>query len=177
MAVRFDATNAECLVFTEKAGLLSGVAHDLKLRVEQFEVVLDAGAISARFDAASLRVVAAQQGGRDAPQALSARDAREIEATIAREVLDARRYPVIAFRSTGIVRDVAAARIDGVLQLHGRERPISFQAVRIGDRATVGVRLHQPDFGIRPYTAMLGALKIKPDVIVRLSLPWPETAS
>ena len=28
--------------------------------------------------------------------------------------------------------------------------------------------LHQPDFGIRPYTAALGALKVKPVVRVRI---------
>jgi hypothetical protein len=177
MPVRFDAASAECLVFTQKAGLLSGVAHDLKLRVERFEVTLEDGAISARFDAASLRVVCAQQGGRDAPQALSARDRGEIEATIVRDVLDARRHPLIEFRSTRVERQGAAARIEGSLRLRGRERPISFEAVRDGDRATVGVRLHQPDFGIRPYTAMLGALKIKPDVEVRLTSPWPDAAS
>jgi hypothetical protein len=33
------------------------------------------------------------------------------------------------------------------------------------------VKIHQPDFGIKPYTAALGALKVKPDVLVRVSVP------
>ena len=33
------------------------------------------------------------------------------------------------------------------------------------------VRLHQPDFGIKPYSALLGTLKIKPEVTVRCSVP------
>ena len=35
---------------------------------------------------------------------------------------------------------------------------------------------HQPDFGITPYSAMLGALKIKPDVGFRIVAPWPAGA-
>jgi hypothetical protein len=33
------------------------------------------------------------------------------------------------------------------------------------------IKLHQPDFGIKPFTAALGALKVKPDVVVRVSVP------
>ena len=175
MAARFDASSAECLVYTEKAGLLSGVAHDLKLRVEQFEILVDAGAVQARFDASSLRVVCALQGGRDQPQALSARDRREIEATILRDALDARRHPLIEFRSTRIEPQPAGASVEGILSLHGRERPLLLQATREDGRARIEARLHQPDFGIRPYTAMLGALRIKADVTVRLITPWPAS--
>jgi len=41
MTQNLDASTAECLVFTEKEGLLSGVAHDLKLRVERFRLRID----------------------------------------------------------------------------------------------------------------------------------------
>jgi len=36
--IRVDASSAECLVLTEEEGLLSAVAHDLKMRVTQFEL-------------------------------------------------------------------------------------------------------------------------------------------
>jgi hypothetical protein len=32
-------------------------------------------------------------------------------------------------------------------------------------------RIHQPDFGIRPYTALLGTLRVQPDVMVRVVVP------
>jgi len=32
-------------------------------------------------------------------------------------------------------------------------------------------RLHQPDFGIRPYSAMLGTLRVDADVVVRVVIP------
>jgi len=36
--IRVDVSSAECLVLTEKQGLLSAVARDLKMRVTQFEL-------------------------------------------------------------------------------------------------------------------------------------------
>jgi hypothetical protein len=33
------------------------------------------------------------------------------------------------------------------------------------------VRVHQPDFGIKPYSAALGALKVQADVTVKVSAP------
>src|SRR5690242_18230502 len=119
----FDASTAECLVFTYKAGLLAGVAHDLKLRVERFEIAVDEQGIRARFDATSLRVVCAQVGGKDDPRALSDRDRREIEATIVRDVLDARAHPAIEFRSPPVAPS-DEPRIEGALSIRGRERPL-----------------------------------------------------
>jgi hypothetical protein len=35
----------------------------------------------------------------------------------------------------------------------------------------VELKLHQPDFGIKPFSAALGALRVKPDVMIRVSVP------
>jgi len=174
-AARFDASRAECLVFTRKGGLLAGVGHDLKLRVERFEVVIDPDRLRGRFDSASLRVICASVGGQDAPGALSERDRREIEATIIREVLDARRHPWIEFLADlPVLAGPDDARLEGLLAILGRERRQTISVRREGDRAVVEASIHQPDFGIRPYTAMLGALRVRPGVGVRLTAPWPE---
>jgi YceI-like domain len=174
VTTRFDASNSECFVFTEKAGLLSAAAHDLKLRVERFEIEVERGAVKARFDASSLRVVCAMSAGREDLGALSERDRRDIEGTIARTVLDAPGHPFISFQSSAVAADGAGYRTEGVLSIRGRARNFGVAARREGDRAVVEARIHQPEFGIKPYTAMLGALKVKPDVLVRLVLPWPE---
>ncbi|NBS71148.1 hypothetical protein EBT31_19910, partial [bacterium] len=61
--------NAECLVFTYKEGLLSAVAHDLKIKVTDFEIVIDeaSDSISGTFNATSLRVINAMSNGADTP--------------------------------------------------------------------------------------------------------------
>jgi len=171
-AARFDASAAECFVFTKKAGLLAGVGHDLKLRVERFEVAIEPDGIRGRFDASSLRVVCARAGGQDAPGALSERDRRDIEAAIVREVLDARSHPFIEFRAQ--LAGPAEGRLEGMLAIRGREGRQTVSVRREGDRAVAEASIHQPDYGIRPYAAMLGALRVQPDVEVRLTAPWPR---
>lgn len=169
----FDATIATCHVFTFKEGVLSAVAHDLRIRVERFTITIDedAGRVEARLFADSLRVDCAMKGGREDFDALSDRNRREIEGNIAGEVLHARRHPEIAFRSTHIEGEGDERRIAGTLSLHGTERPLQAVARRQAGRWTAEIELHQPDFGIKPYTAMLGTLKVQPTVRVRVSVP------
>jgi hypothetical protein len=167
--VRFDAQSGECLVFTFREGLLSAVGHDLELRVERFavDVADDRSAVEARFDAASLRVVGVMRGGQLDPGLLPARERREIEETIVERVLVPARWPEIVFRSSS----VRAGRIEGQLTLCGRAWPIACALEAQGGRTVATAVVHQPDFGITPFTAMLGTLRIKPDVRVRLALP------
>lgn len=179
---RYDAETAECLLFTGKAGLLASAAHDLKLLVTRFEVDLDelAGGIGAtgRFDAASIRVGCARRDGRDAPGVLAAKDRAEIERTVAREVLQAHRFPFIEFKSTSIARHPPGGyRIEGVLTLRGREGPLAMLARQQGAVALIDGSIDQPAFGIVPFSAMLGALKVKAEIGFRLVLPWPAQAA
>ena len=168
----YGPDRAECLVYTFKEGLLSTVAHDLELRVTAFaiEVADDARSLEARFDARSLRVERNMHAGRPGSPP-SARDRETIEANIAGDVLEARDFPEIRFRSTAITREGTQAIIEGTLTLHGRTRPITFRAVEESGRWVTEVHLHQPDYGIRPYSALLGTLRVQPAVMVRVTLP------
>lgn len=169
---RYDASTATCHVFTYKEGLLSKLAHDLKIEVTSFTIDASADAIEASFDPRSLRVACCMKDGREAPGTLSDRNKRTIEDSIAKDVLNAKRHPKITFTSTRIdPRDDGGFDIQGDLALHGARRPVSLRVTREGGALQTRVRLHQPDFGIKPYQAMMGTLKIKPAVEVTLSLP------
>jgi polyisoprenoid-binding protein YceI len=170
--LRIDAASAECLVFTFKEGLLSPIAHDLKIRVSRFTLDIDPAsrAIDARFDARSLEVVCARQDGRDRPGALSDADRRKIEATIAADVLAAARYPEVRFESTSVEPEGDGYRVQGRLTLHGVTRGISFTTQATAEQHVAEVTLNQPDFSIKPYRAMLGALRLRADVTVRVAL-------
>ncbi len=169
----YDASSAECLVLTYKEGLLSAIAHDLAIRVTSFDLDIDEGtlAVRARFDAASLRVVSAMKDGAPRADTLGDADKQKIEHSIAVDVLHVAEHPTILFASSSVVAEGDGYRITGELTLHGRTRPLAFLARAEGARLVAEVRLHQPDFGIKPYSAMLGTLKIKPDVTVRCSVP------
>jgi polyisoprenoid-binding protein YceI len=63
------------------------------------------------------------------------------------------------------------AILDGTLAIKGVRRPLVVEARVVGDAWTATVTLHQPDFGITPYRALLGALKIRPDLRVEVRVP------
>lgn len=56
----------------------------------------------------------------------------------------------------------------GALTLRGVTRRIELQVTREEGAVHARTPLHQPDFGIRPFQAMFGALRIKADVDVEL---------
>ena len=105
------------------------------------------------------------------PSALSAGDKKKIHDSMVKDVLHVRKHPEIRFDSTQIAERGEAFAVEGTLELHGKTRPIQTSIRSAGDRWVTEVRLHQPDFGIKPYAAALGALKVKPDVLVRVSVP------
>jgi hypothetical protein len=160
--MRFDEGSADCRVFTFKDGMLSPLGHDLELRVSRFTIDVsdDRSRVEASFAADSLRVVAGSGGA----VPLLDRDRKSIEETMRDEILQARRHPKIEFRSSAI----SDAEIRGTLTLVGRSREIGCAREVQGAEQSVTAQIHQPDFGIKPYRAMLGALRIKPDVTVRV---------
>lgn len=170
---RYDAYNSECLVFSFKDGLLARLAHDLKMRVERFSIEVDdtTHEIKATFDPSSIQVVCAQVDGRDDPATLSKGDKKKIHDNVVKDVLHVGKHPEIRFDSTNVVPRGEGYAVEGTLQIHGKSRGIQTSVRADGDRWVAEVRVHQPDFGVKPYTAALGALKVKPDVLVRVSVP------
>jgi len=161
-------TSADILVYTFKAGLLSRVAHDLKLRTGTVDLKHDEQGIlkSVTVDASTLRVVCAMRKGREDHRALSAANRAEIEDNIRDKVLHADRHPVIRFE----VDRTDADQVHGRLTLHGRTRPLRLQQTRTADGWTTRFRLDQRDYGIQPFSAAMGTLRIEPtiEVVARL---------
>lgn len=158
----FDAEAVDCRVSVFREGLLTSVGHDVDLRVT--ELALDVGdddSISADFDVDSLRVCS------DGP---SESDRKDIERN-AQKTLNSQKYPTIKFRSTSVERKGDRAIIDGDLTLNGVTNSISTEARDDGSRWTAEVTLDQRNFNIKPFSAMMGALKVKPEVKINISVP------
>lgn len=170
---RYDAYNSKCLVFSYKDGLLARLAHDLKLQVERFSIEVDdtTHQIKATFDPSSIQVVCARVNGQDESSTLSKGDKKKIHDNVTKDVLRVRKHPEIRFDSTNVVARGEGFAVEGTLQMYGKSRSIQTSVRADGDRWVAEVRIHQPDFGIKPFTAALGALKVKPDVTVRVSVP------
>jgi polyisoprenoid-binding protein YceI len=170
---RFDAQNAEVSVFTFKEGLLSAVAHDLKLKVGSFhiDVADDRSRIEATFDPRSIRVACAMIDGRESPSTLSDKDKTKIEGNITSDVIPVGKHPEVRFQSSSLREDGDVWVARGSLTLAGKTRDIDVRGRKDGERVIAEVVIHQPDFGIKPYSAMLGTLKIQADIKVRISIP------
>ena len=156
---RYDASTAEVLVFTYKEGLLSAVAHDLKFKATKFTLEVEGDVAKLELETASLRVVNGMKDGVDAPSMISSSKYPEIEEN-ARETLGAKTHPSIQFVTT----EVSDSSIAGKLTLHGQTHEV--RGARSGN--TAEIRFDQRTFGIKPFSAMLGALKVKPEVVVKV---------
>ncbi len=171
---RYDENTAEARVFTFKDGLLSKVAHDLEIQITRFSVEVDPSTakLSAEFDPRSLKVVGAVRDGKVDPNALSDADKAKIAVQIQKEVLGVDQYAHITFSSKKIERRPDGGYgIEGDLLLHGTTRVITAQTHLEAGQQVALVELDQLDYGIVPFKAMMGTLKVKPIVRVRLAVP------
>jgi len=171
MPLTDETQGAEARVFTFKDGLLSPVAHDLEIAIERLRLEWSERSVTATFDLTSLRVVHAVVSGRPAPNALSPQDRRKIEQNIANEVLRTQRHPEARFESRAVAPNDAGYSVRGALTLVGRAHDVSAIVRRREGRLSTELSLDQREWGITPYSAMLGTLKLKPELIVRVSVP------
>jgi polyisoprenoid-binding protein YceI len=90
--------------------------------------------------------------------------------------LDAKRFPTITFRSTRVVKaENGALTLEGRFTLHGQTRvvrmPMSFiEHPDGGVEGSAAFTLKVSDFGITPYSAFLGAMRVKDEVTIHLAL-------
>ena len=167
----YDESTAQCFVYSYNDGLLSKLGHDLEHRATRFMLHIEERKVLAEIDARSLRVVCARRHGRSVQDALTDEQKREIEAQMAQSVLRADAYPLIRFRSTSVLGAGAELKIHGLLQLNNYIRPVATVARRVNGHYEAEVTIHQPAFGIHPFSALQGALRVKPDVTVRIVVP------
>ncbi len=128
-------------------------------------------AVSLKFDASALKVTGKGDPPSDVPKVQ--------QAMLGEEVLDVKRFPVVAFES----RRVSATpkgpgtvdlTIDGALTLHGQTRPATVRATvsldSDGLTARGGFPIKQTDYGMQPVTAAGGTVRVKDEVEVQFVL-------
>jgi polyisoprenoid-binding protein YceI len=161
---------------TGRSGAAAKAGHDLLIHVTAWEATLVAGedaadtSIELDADGGSLRV----REGTGGMKSLTDDDKAEIARAIDDEILKGQ---AITFRSTQVrPADGGGLSVRGDLTLVGETRPIAFDLAASGDgalRATVVVV--QSDWGIKPYSALFGALKVADEVEVRIDVGLPAS--
>lgn len=167
----YNPSNAECVVFAFKEGLLAKAAHDLEIGVERFEIHVDdsSHAIVASFDPNSLRLVNAYPADEKVPEQLLENDVKKIHEHIVDDVLETKEFPELRFVSSNVEAVDGGFQVTGSLTLHGETRELQVRIQEEAEQWVAEVPLEQPDFGITPFRALLGAIRIKPGVRVRVS--------
>ncbi len=164
---RFGPDGGRLTLRTYRTGLAAQAGHDLTIEVTRWSGELDGDdrnpvRLEAHIDMGSLQI----REGIGGVKPLTDRDRREIAAT-ARKQLEADRHPEATFVAGQFEPDGSGGVISGTLTLHGQTRPFRLQVSQNGEgryRATGTVI--QSEFGIKPYSGMFGALKLRDAVDV-----------
>jgi polyisoprenoid-binding protein YceI len=166
--------NGTLVLRTRRQGVAASVGHDLTIEVSRWSAEADVtddllgGRVGARVDLGSLTVV----GGSGGALPLTGDNRLEIQRN-ARKALDVDKFPEAAFESSQISGPPAHAVIEGTLSLHGTQGLQRILVDETGpDRYRVRTTVAQTQFGIKPYSAFFGALKLRDEVEVELELEF-----
>ena len=156
-------------VFTYKDGLLARLAHDLRLSLRRFEVVRAGERITGRFWPSSLVVDGVvERSGQVDTRALSEADREKIKANIAEKVLLLDRFPELAF--VGAI-GAGGAVVEGSLTIVGQAVALNVPIEAADGRLRASVSLTPSRWGIAPYRALAGAIKLQDRVLVKIDFP------
>jgi polyisoprenoid-binding protein YceI len=162
---RLGPNNATLAVHTKRGGAAAKAGHDLELHVTAWEASLDLDAPGAELtaDATSLRV----EQGTGGMQELGDEDKDNIRQTIDDDVLKQQNITFCSssFEPAGEGR----YRVEGELTLAGATQPIAFD-LSVGEDGKVDARatVTQTRWGVKPFSALFGTLKVLDDVEVVL---------
>jgi hypothetical protein len=164
--------NGTLQIRTAREGVAARAGHDLVIEATRWEGTLhvagDSVTLELSVDSRALEV----RWGLNGSSGLSEKDRASIARTIDTKIL---RGAPISFRSRNAEPRGNAVMISGDLTIGATTRLIDFELRSSGDlkRVDATARLTQSEFQIKPYSAMLGALKVADvvEVVARATLP------
>jgi polyisoprenoid-binding protein YceI len=165
--------NGRLLVKTTRTGLGAKAGHDLTIEVSrwQADVTLDtaeparsAVKVTAEVDSFEVRQ------GTGGVKPLTDSDRADIKKTIREKVLAAGRHPAITFTSTAIAGTPDSFSIEGDLTITGTTQPVTVHGGITDGHAKGSATVVQTRWGIKPYTAFLGALRLSDEVKIEFDV-------
>jgi polyisoprenoid-binding protein YceI len=154
--------NASLHVETGRSGAAAKAGHDLIIDVTSWEATLevgDASRLELSADPSSLHV----REGKGGMQALGDDDKADIRKTIDKDVL---KKKDISFTSSSCESAGDGLKVSGDLEMGGKTQQVSFDLRESGGTLTGSAAVKQSDWGIKPYSALFGALKVNDEVKV-----------
>jgi polyisoprenoid-binding protein YceI len=155
-----DTQRSTITIHVGKSGMLSAAAHD-------HTIIAPISSGTVRESTAShieFTIETAKMTVTPDPK-IDAKDQATIQTHMEDMVLETKKYPEIAFRSSRIERIADGQwKVDGDLSLHGVTKPVSLNVKLSGDSWSTRTVLKQTDFGIKPISIGGGMIKVKDEV-------------
>ncbi len=165
-----DASGGELLIRTGVAGRVARMGHRLTIAMSRWQATVSwngAEPVTAGLtvEVDSFEVLRGEGGvkGLSGPEKTMVR-------SNALKSLDAGRYPDIRFTAEVIDKTDDGYRLTGKLQIRGktRDHTIDLRTEDLGDswRMSTESTVRQSDYGIKPYSMLMGSMQVADDVSV-----------
>jgi polyisoprenoid-binding protein YceI len=163
-------------VKTGRQGMASKVGHDLTLEAGNWNATLvvdgdpSRSEVRATIEPRSLEVTAATGGAKP----VSDKDKKDIKKNISGLLGN----DSITFTSTPVNVNDTKVKAQGSLSIAGQSRPVTLDLTATPNgRLSGSMTIVQSQFGIKPFSAMMGALKVKDEVEVNLDVALPAESA
>lgn len=165
--VRVGPENGRVVLRTGRAGLAAGMGHDLTIEATRWaaDITVEPAAVEVRVELDSLTV----REGSGGTVPLTDRDRADIGRTMRRLLGPG----TATFRSNRVVRDGDGGTVEGSLTLRGVTRPLTLTVRQRDSRYEGHATVVQSAYGITPYRALLGALRLRDAVTVEFEVDVP----
>lgn len=165
--------DGQLLINVWKDGVAAKMGHDLTLLCTRWNGTADinpenpaACSVSATIDLGGIEVLEGKGGAK----ALSEGDKGDIKKNLQKTLGSGQ----VSFQSTGVSASGSTVQLQGQLTINGKTGPVNIAVNAADDGQITGkTTFNQTAFGIKPFSAMLGALKVKDTVDVSFNLRLP----
>lgn len=167
---------------TFRDGMARKVGHDLILEVTSWNATVEVdgeditrSTATATIDPRSIVVVE----GKGGVKPLSDGDRDDIKKNINEKVLKTGKFPEMTFRSTKVdPQGEGRVTLFGDLTMTGNTRPVRLDVTLEpgpnGQRANAATTIVQSEWGIKPYSGLMGSLKVRDAVELHIEAAVPS---
>jgi hypothetical protein len=168
---KIGPSNGSLQIKTTKEGAAAKMGHNLVLGVNSWEATVEGGdspSISLTADPGSVEVIEGSGGAKP----LGDKDKADIKKSIGAKVLGSDQ---ITFTSSSVEDNGGQIVAKGDLSIAGKSSTVSVPLSASGGKLSGSVSLNQDDFGIKQFSAMMGALKVGKNVEVLIEGEVPTS--
>jgi len=168
-----DPSAGELLVLTDVAGPAAKMGHRLTIVMQSWQASVQwhkdrPTAVALEIDVDSLQV----RKGEGGVTPLSGPEKGLVRSN-ALKSLNAKKFPKIRYTADAVAQTPSGYRLTGTVEIHGTSRP---QVVNVGAREdgdgwvmSAEVPVNQTDFKVKPYSLLMGSMKVADQVVVRFT--------